>query len=429
MTRRNRWLIAGLLSATGLACGSASPDPIARAVAPTPVEYDDSDQPGPAGPDRGDSPAEPAEQPEPDQLRIASIEKAVNETRAARHACWAYAAADNYRVEGRLVLGLVFGQGDTAAIEVVSDQPGDSRLTSCLTELYRKYRWPAGVFGPGNRVELPFSFRAPRYQYTVRADHVEPRAVAGGKLTVRVLLDEENTGNGAAALSLLTITGELDVPVHRHNRSAEVLYILGGRGRLYSLDGVKRGTPVGPGQAIYIPAGTAHGFVHEGAEPCVLVQLYAPSGPEKRFKGSPPVDTVPVAESELRRPPRSFARPMVIDKPAVYPIAGGAGQVAIYGDEARTGDKAAYIGVLTAQSGVAVPLHRHPGSTEIILALDGDSVTTIDGDSYPVGPMTAVQIPAGIEHGMKVTGSGRVRVIQFYSPAGPEQRFKKAASR
>jgi len=218
----------------------------------------------------------------------ADVWRAINETKAARHECWAYAAADNYHLEGQISLRLTFGDGDTAAVQVLTDQPGDERLTACVTELYSRYRWPGGVYEPGMAVELPLRFQTPRYQHTIAAAYIEPSTLADGKLTVSVLMDEHNTGNGAGALSLLTVTGNMTIAMHRHTRSAELLYVRSGRGLISGLDGPRRGVKVGPGHAIYIPAGAAHGFVHHGKEPIELVQLYTPSGPEARFKGEIP---------------------------------------------------------------------------------------------------------------------------------------------
>ncbi len=387
--------------------------------------------------DRGDGPPSSAAEAEKtskqDDLRIAVIEKAVNDTKEARHKCWEFAAVDDFRLQGTVVLRFTFpepagpSEGVTAAIEVVSDAPGDPRLTACLEELYGAYLWPA-VFESGQAIELPFSFRAPRAQYTVAAKYVEAKTLAGDKLTVSVLLDEQNSGNGAGAVSTLIIKDGMDVPLHRHS-SAELLYVKSGGGVVYGLDGVKRGVKVGPGHGIYIPAGTAHGFVQRGKEPTSLVQLYTPAGPEKRFKGGPTVGTSPVSAQEIKRHPRRFPRPLVTKKPKVYSHRGGTTEVAFYFDESITGDKAAYMGILTARPGTVVPPHRHPRESEYLLILEGGGTMKVAGSSYPVAPMTAIQIPANTEHSFATESKDAVVALQFYTPAGPEQRFKQAPAK
>jgi mannose-6-phosphate isomerase-like protein (cupin superfamily) len=393
------------------------PDPVhgnATAVETEPANEHDSDRGEPVS-DRLDS---------DDAMRIAAIEKAVNDTGAARHECWAFAAADDFRLRGRVSLRFTFAASATAAVEVVSDQPGDPRLSECLVQLYQAYVWPR-VFEPGQSIVLPFDFQAPDAQYTVAARYVEPARLAEGKLEVAVLIDEKNSGNGAGALSTLILSGGMEVPLHRHS-SAEILYVKSGRGLIYGLGGRKKAVRVGPGHGIYIPAGTAHAFVHQGDEPARLVQLYTPAGPEKRFKGGPDVGTTPVSEAEARRPARGHPVPFIIKKPSEHVIAGGDARVAIYFDQSVTGDRAASMGVFTARPGARVPPHRHAAESEILLVTRGAGSMTVAGESYPIEPMTAVQVPANIEHSFEVTGEEPVEAIQFYTPAGPEQRFKSS---
>lgn len=423
--------LAGILAATSLAaCGSTAPEP---GLVETPVSQE-------SGLEEGDGAGEPSRADQPpsaDDRRIAAIEKAVNDTKDVRHQCWAYAAADNYQVSGQLILGFTFSDGDTATIDVVDDGVRNPRLLGCVTELYGKYRWPPGVFASGNRIELPFSFKAPRYQYTVDAAHVSERSPSmlppgSGKparVTVKILMDEVNTGNGAAAVSLLSIEGDLDIPLHRHARATEVFYVLSGRGTFYALDGSRRGARVGPGEAVYIAPGTAHGLMHEGDEPWVLVQLFTPSGPQKRYRGSPPVDVTWLGKEETRRRPKRFARPLVSRETTDHAIAGGKATVAFHFDESNTGSQAVYLGVITTTEAIAIPPHTHDGATEIVVMLEGDNVTTVDGEAYRLGPMSLLQVPPGVVHGLQGLDGAAMRVLQFYTPAGPEQRFKKAPPR
>ena len=425
----------GLVAALGLAACGPGRAPAPAAVAPAPASA------APAATPASDAvrSSDDAEAPTTDELRIAAIERAVNETRDTRHACWALGAADNYHLEGRMVLRLTFGAGAApkqmdgqtggqtdgqvgVQVDIIEDEPRDARLTTCMVQLYQAYRWPS-VFAPGTAIELPFSFQAPRWQHTVQAAHVAPHTAAGGKLTARVLLHEQNTGNGAAGLTLLTLQDGLDVPLHRHT-SAEILYVLEGEGLVYGLDGPGRGTPVHAGQGIYVPAGTAHGFVHRGRAPARLVQLYAPSGPERRFLGGPPVGTTPVPGGDDERRGPAQPGPLVRATPAVFDLAGGEASVAIYFDQAVTGDAAAYLGVLTARPGMQIPSHVHAGETEIILVLAGAGTMTVAGDTVSIEPMTAVQVPPGVAHAFSVTGTEPVVAVQFYTPSGPEQRFK-----
>jgi mannose-6-phosphate isomerase-like protein (cupin superfamily) len=69
------------------------------------------------------------------------------------------------------------------------------------------------------------------------------------------------------------------VPPHQHDTSDEILFILAGKGRM-TVNGINY--PVGPNDAIRIPKGARHSL--DVVEKLVAVQLYAPAGPEQRFK-------------------------------------------------------------------------------------------------------------------------------------------------
>ena len=61
----------------------------------------------------------------------------------------------------------------------------------------------------------------------------------------------------------------------------------------------------------------------------------------------------------------------------------------------------------------------------MVLVLEGQGTMTIAGESYPIAPMTAVQIPPGVEHAVVFEGDAPVRALQVYTPSGPEQRFRQ----
>ena len=85
---------------------------------------------------------------------------------------------------------------------------------------------------------------------------------------------------------------------------------------------------------------------------------------------------------------------------------------------------AAYLGRGTFLPGAELPPHRHDASEELIYVISGRGTMTLGGYRLPVEAGTAFRIPAGIEHSFKVNGDQPVEVVQVYSPAGPEQRFK-----
>ncbi len=102
---------------------------------------------------------------------------------------------------------------------------------------------------------------------------------AGGKLRVQIFFDAA-AGARFGAFSLLDGDADLSVPEHVHATSVESLYVLSGDGRM--ILGEER-TPLEAGSVVYVPADTNHGYEH-GTEPLRVLQVYAPPGPEQRFR-------------------------------------------------------------------------------------------------------------------------------------------------
>ncbi|WP_428263851.1 cupin domain-containing protein [Haliangium sp.] len=408
-------LVVAMAAAVLAGCAPAGREPAPAAQAP-----------GPAAPAAATS--APSAAPAPDQvdaLRVAAIEDAVNATEAQRHECWARGAADDFRLAGRIVLRIGFDDSARAAVTVAYDQPADPVLTGCLVALYQGYAWPP-VFGPGSAVELPFEFQAPSRQYTVALEHVQPVPL-GPVAQAQILLDEQNTGNADISLTLITLRGELDMPPHGHRRATEFIHVLEGAVSFYPLDAPDRAVEVKAGQTVYLPPGVPHGVRHRGDGSLRIVQFFTPQGPHLHMRGREPVDLL-VGEA-ARVLPRPGELAPVSTAPELYELAGGRARVAMHFDSDKVDDGAAYMGVLTAEPGMEIPLHRHPDETEVVFLLEGSVEMTIDGDRYQVEPMTAIQIPSGLEHGVKVTGDRPIRALQFYSPGGPEQRFKQMGRR
>jgi quercetin dioxygenase-like cupin family protein len=117
-----------------------------------------------------------------------------------------------------------------------------------------------------------------------RASSIAPLTILGGKARVRLYLDGVTR---AVSLQHVEADAGATVPVHQHT-SDEILYIVGGRGEM-TVAGERH--DVGAGDAIRIPKGTPHSLVV--GEKLTAVQLYAPAGPEQRFK-APPKGAAPV---------------------------------------------------------------------------------------------------------------------------------------
>ncbi|MCP4446482.1 MAG: cupin domain-containing protein [Myxococcales bacterium] len=356
-------------------------------------------------------------------VQIQAIAAAINEFSPAVHTCWARGAADDYRLEGQVVVALEIGAAGTAKVALIEESVGDEVLTDCLLSLWESYRWPE-VFAEGDRIQLPpFDFVAPTAQYSVALAHAQRHSLAAGKLDAQILINEANSGNVQAAMTVLSAREGVNVPLHTHS-SAELLFVLRGHGQVLGVGGAQE---VGPGSAVYIPAGVVHGFTQEGDETTELVQLYAPGGPEGRFKDSARAEGTTPFAGEL---PRRGSRPLVRTAASaqVLQIAGGKAQVRIIIDEAMSKDSSAYIGAITAEVGAEIPLHRHANSSEYLLVLEGGARMQVAGREIQVQAGDAIQLPKNVEHGARIVGTEQFKALQFYAPAGPEQRFKGAVS-
>jgi quercetin dioxygenase-like cupin family protein len=353
-----------------------------------------------------------------DAEAAAAVERAINQQNAAVHTCWAMGAADDFQLDGEVVLAVTIGaRGAGERVEVVRDSTGDKVLVDCLKQLWAAHEWPAEVFGQGDTVQLPFKFGSPEAQYAVSSRHVAKRPLGGdgaaASSTAQVLLHAENTGNGAAALTLLEMAPGMKVPRHRHG-AAELLFIVSGAGKM-------RGRRVRAGDGVYIAAGTPHEFDNDGKQALVAIQLYAPSGPERRFLGGTDTGTEPVSDKERSRTAERVASAA---RARAHRILDGKGTAQIVFDAASAKDDAASLVALTLEGGAEVPAHVHEGSSEYLFLLEGSGVMIVDGQETPVAAGDAIQVPSGIEHGFRAAAGAAVKAVQFYAPAGPEQRFK-----
>jgi mannose-6-phosphate isomerase-like protein (cupin superfamily) len=113
----------------------------------------------------------------------------------------------------------------------------------------------------------------------------QPLVHAGGELRVNILLDEQGQGARHAALTRLDASAAAGVPLHTHEDSAEVIFIEEGEGRMLVGD---QHVAVRPGTFVYIPPRTPHSFTPSGNSPLRAMQVYAPAGPEQRFRQQPP---------------------------------------------------------------------------------------------------------------------------------------------
>jgi quercetin dioxygenase-like cupin family protein len=109
-------------------------------------------------------------------------------------------------------------------------------------------------------------------------------SVFGGKGKIKPLLEPSKTGTHAFYLGLLEAEPGAEVPRNSHPGSAEILFVISGGGEL-TVGSEK--TPFEAEEAIHIPENQPHAAKLTGTETdkkTVMVQIFAPAGPEERYR-------------------------------------------------------------------------------------------------------------------------------------------------
>jgi quercetin dioxygenase-like cupin family protein len=323
----------------------------------------------------------------------------MNELDKAAQQCWAAAATERFDIEGEITLLIDIAPG-RAKSSVVHDTARNARLSACLVQLMAAYRWAPPLYGQA--IQLPFQFRAPDGQNTI--DRALVAWNGQGKVSVAVLLDENNTGSDAASMVELAIAAGGTTGLRTASR-AELWYFLGA-GRVASPAGRR---DVAAGDLMFVP----RGGVREVAAP--TVDLHAmiamvPGGREGAARGG----ALPTPEANLAAGP--------IKPPVILPATGAStaatiGAAAI--GAAAIPDHSLSAAILRVPAGGALAEHVH-GEAELLYLLAGSGTLTVSGVDLPVTPTTVVQIPKNTRHAFVATSE--VRAVQIFTPAVPEQR-------
>ena len=103
-------------------------------------------------------------------------------------------------------------------------------------------------------------------------DRSEPFTTKDGSV-IRSLLDQANAPVRNQSLAEATLPSGTHTQPHRHPVTEEFYYVLRGEG-LMRVDHEEQ--PVGPGDAILIPAGTSHTLANTGSDDLVILCCCAP---------------------------------------------------------------------------------------------------------------------------------------------------------
>lgn len=82
-----------------------------------------------------------------------------------------------------------------------------------------------------------------------------------------------------------------------------------------------------------------------------------------------------------------------------------------------------YLGTVTLLAGAKVAPHAHRDAAEYVYILAGRGTMTIGKKRVSFEPGAAIFIPRGHTHAVENSGETAIKAVQFFSPAGPEQRM------
>ena len=102
------------------------------------------------------------------------------------------------------------------------------------------------------------------------------------------------------------------------------------------------------------------------------------------------------------------------------------GKMAVHLDVGTALSPDVYLGRIEGTAPVAE--HTHPGTWEILAAVEAAGTFTLDGKEQRLGPKQIVFVPPDAKHAWKPDANAKLVGIQMYSPPGPEQRFLTLAA-
>jgi quercetin dioxygenase-like cupin family protein len=392
-------LLFGLFGLFGLWLGACSAP--AQPAATTPAK--------PAGEPATPAEASPADEQAKQEERLAAIQFAMNQLDAGARLCWAAAAAvDGYQLAGEVAFTIEIA-APRATVTVARDNTKTPRLLECMQRLLAEYSWAPPL--RGQAIQLPFKFRAPAGQSVINRSFVP--AIAQGKGSVAVLLDERNTGNAAVSMFEVTLEAGATTELRTATRSEAWIFLSDDPATI--TDGRGKKTQLAAGDTMLVPKDGVR-QISAGAGVLRAVLVVTPGGEEGSARAGA-LPTPLVSGSRTNAPALIFGR---LADAKTYNLADG--HVRLLLDPATTKRPEISVGVLLLDGVAAVPEHQHATQTELLYLIEGAGTMVVGGAKVPITSTSAVQVPPGVRHSF--AASDPVHAIQIYTPAGPEQRFK-----
>ncbi len=98
------------------------------------------------------------------------------------------------------------------------------------------------------------------------------------------------------------------------------------------------------------------------------------------------------------------------------------GTIKILSEPAFAGGSTMTFAEVAVYPGTGHARHKHDNADEIIYVLEGEALQMLDDKpSVPVRAGASIYVPRGTFHGTQNTGSGVLRLVVVYAPAGEEK--------
>lgn len=217
------------------------------------------------------------------------------------------------------------------------------------------------------------------------------------------LLDSALGASRGGAVARMTIEPGAAQGIHRHPGSEEASLILSGSGSAL-VGGAE--VPLEPGNVVFTPTGTAHGIA-AGAEPLDLIVFTAATdaasaGWEDTAESANGTEATVLSGREVEERELNDAAIGFVGMHARWLV-----------DTEICGSEGIVLGSSRFRPGDGIhDLHRHPGTAEFFIVLDGEGAhLDEDGSEVAVAAGDATYLPINAWHGFRNTGPTEVQAV------------------
>ncbi|ANT63217.1 hypothetical protein AYJ57_22325 (plasmid) [Salipiger sp. CCB-MM3] len=271
----------------------------------------------------------------------------------------------------------------------------------------------------------------------------------GGHVATLIMRPEESAGDCTAAILTGGVGAEL--PMHRHAKTDEAIYVMSGRLELY-MDG--KAHLLTQGDYAYVPAGTAHGYRMAGWRTRVLTwsigdglgQFYQSLGTPFSRPVQPDLPDHTIAQERLDAAAASAdvewlgalpeMTPVLVTATGVpservpYVLQDGEGERLVAADQlfsftqtAASTDGAFFAVLDEGPAGQPIPWHYHEHHTENFFCLEGQMTLWVNGTELTLHPGDFCQVTARTVHSYRLD-SPYTRFYGWLVPAVFEPFFR-----